>query len=185
MSEKDSKIEALRQYNEELNNLTKESLQTALISLLADKPYEKISVTDICKKAGVSRMSYYRNFESKDEILQKLADEYFNKIKVGLLEREEKGCHYEWYLDFFREVKEDPERMKLLLKADSIIHFMGGVDSILVKIKDADTPEGHYRLLAKEGGFYTIVSNWVYDGMKESPEEMAELCLKILVPITR
>ena len=31
--------------------------------------YDDISITDITKRAGVSRMSYYRNYNSKDEIL--------------------------------------------------------------------------------------------------------------------
>lgn len=36
--------------------------------LLADKLYSSITVTDIVKRAGVSRMSYYRYFKTRDEL---------------------------------------------------------------------------------------------------------------------
>ncbi len=41
----------------------------ALVKLMEDKPYQEITITDITKKAGVSRMAYYRNFSEKDDIL--------------------------------------------------------------------------------------------------------------------
>ena len=43
----------------------------ALLSLLEKKEYKDISITEICKKAGVTRMSFYRNFESREDILFK------------------------------------------------------------------------------------------------------------------
>ncbi|NMM63603.1 TetR/AcrR family transcriptional regulator [Clostridium sp. P21] len=53
--------------NEDLNNLTKESISLAYYKLLLQK--EDISIKKICEKAGVSRNAYYRNFESVDEII--------------------------------------------------------------------------------------------------------------------
>lgn len=53
--------------NEEINNLTKESISLAYCELLLQK--DEISIKKICEKAGVSRNAYYRNFESLDEII--------------------------------------------------------------------------------------------------------------------
>ncbi|HIS07210.1 MAG TPA: TetR/AcrR family transcriptional regulator, partial [Candidatus Choladocola avistercoris] len=50
--------------------MTKECLYTALLLLMEKKPYEDITITEIAKKAGVSRMSYYRLYKSKDDILE-------------------------------------------------------------------------------------------------------------------
>ena len=41
----------------------------ALILLLNEKPYGKISVSDITKKAGIARQTFYRNYNSKDDIV--------------------------------------------------------------------------------------------------------------------
>lgn len=53
--------------NEEINNLTKESIALAYYQLLMQK--ETVSIKKICEKAGVSRNAYYRNFESLEEII--------------------------------------------------------------------------------------------------------------------
>lgn len=53
--------------NEEINNLTKESIAIATAELVMSS--SPCSVTEICKKAGVSRNAYYRNFDSVDDVI--------------------------------------------------------------------------------------------------------------------
>ena len=52
----------------EKENLTQKYIYTAFLQLLEKKHYDAISVCEICTKAGVSRMSFYRNFESKEDL---------------------------------------------------------------------------------------------------------------------
>lgn len=44
-------------------------LITALIDLMQEMPYDKISVITICKKADLSRQTFYNLFNSKDDLL--------------------------------------------------------------------------------------------------------------------
>ena len=41
----------------------------ALILLLDEKPYDKISISDITRKAGIARQTFYRNYGDKDDIV--------------------------------------------------------------------------------------------------------------------
>ena len=54
-----------------LNFVIKESLTEALFILMRNKPFEEITITEISKLAGVSRISFYRNFDSKEDVLVK------------------------------------------------------------------------------------------------------------------
>lgn len=47
------------------NIVVKESITQALLILMENKDFEKITITDIVNKAGVVRMSFYRNYTSK------------------------------------------------------------------------------------------------------------------------
>lgn len=59
----------------------------ALIALMKEKSYNKISITDITERAGVSRMAYYRNYKEKDDILlNRFRDELILSEK-GLLNK--------------------------------------------------------------------------------------------------
>ena len=61
------KKEILRMNNKESNQLTRECLQLALIHLMAEQPYEKITVSEIVRRAGVSRTAFYRNYTDKED----------------------------------------------------------------------------------------------------------------------
>jgi AcrR family transcriptional regulator len=41
----------------------------ALMILMDEKPYEKITVSDITEKAGIARQTFYRNYNDKDDVV--------------------------------------------------------------------------------------------------------------------
>ena len=49
---------------------TKMRIVSALDELVGEKDYEKIHVSEICERAGVSRSTFYHHFEDKNAILQ-------------------------------------------------------------------------------------------------------------------
>ena len=51
------------------HELVIESMTEALMQLMRIKPLSEISISELCEKAGVSRLSFYRNFTSMDDIL--------------------------------------------------------------------------------------------------------------------
>lgn len=63
------------------SQLSKECLYTALLQLMETTPYDQISITDITARAGVSRMAYYRNYESKDDILLQRMEELLSDFQ--------------------------------------------------------------------------------------------------------
>ncbi len=66
------KLTVLRMSNKESNQITRNCIETALILLMDEKEYEEITISELTRKAGVSRTAYYRNYESKDDILNTL-----------------------------------------------------------------------------------------------------------------
>lgn len=68
-------------------NEKKEKLMQAAVKLILDKGFEKTSVSQIVKEAGVAQGTFYLYFESKNEIVpniaEKLIDELLNKLKFN------------------------------------------------------------------------------------------------------
>lgn len=52
-------------------------ITAALFELLDTQPFADISITAICEKAGVARKTFYRNFDTKLSIVEKLVDRVF------------------------------------------------------------------------------------------------------------
>ena len=57
------------EYNENSHKLTVEAIENALFILMKDNDYADISVTDIIRKAGISRAAFYNNYKNKDDII--------------------------------------------------------------------------------------------------------------------
>jgi TetR/AcrR family fatty acid metabolism transcriptional regulator len=67
---------------------TKNRIYTAAIDLMDRKGFEKITIADISKKAGVSVGAFYHYFKSKNDILAEIffkADEYFSSEVLPVL----------------------------------------------------------------------------------------------------
>ena len=65
------------------NKFIKECILKSLVSLMKEKEFKDITITEITKKAGVSRMTYYRNYNFKEDIL--------NDYMTTLIEQTIKG----------------------------------------------------------------------------------------------
>ena len=57
-----------RPYNRQVER-TRLWIFEALMLLLDEKPYNKIAVSDITKKAGIARQTFYRNYSDKDDVV--------------------------------------------------------------------------------------------------------------------
>ena len=157
--------------NEARNAYVIEHITDALLKLLKDKPVGDISISELCDLAGIGRASFYRNFESKEDILRS----YINKIfkewtdesyqKENLPLNELLGlmfAHFEKHRDFYTLLN---ERNLVFLLKDAIIELRG------------PKPE-HSRLEAYAKAYiaYTLygwIEVWFQRGMKESAEEIA------------
>lgn len=93
------------------NILVKECIISALLQLIKEKPLSSISISELCSKAGVSRMTFYRNYTSKEEIISKHLEEIFNKYKEDNFEKFQSGMfcdlkhitHYFEYVYLYRD----------------------------------------------------------------------------------
>ena len=75
------------------NARVKKEITESLFALLEKKNFSEITVTDIIRGAGVARASYYRNFESKESIIE----EYMNSIREEIM----RDVHYADDIDIY------------------------------------------------------------------------------------
>lgn len=59
---------------------TKRDLRMALIYLLKDLPFEKVTIGDVCDKAMVNRMTFYKHFKDKYDLLEQTIDHLMLQI---------------------------------------------------------------------------------------------------------
>ncbi|MGT2715803.1 TetR/AcrR family transcriptional regulator [Streptococcus respiraculi] len=108
-------LKNLTQSNKEINQLTRESIETALLFLLEKKDMRQISISELVRKAGVSRNAFYRNYKSKEEILE-LAYERTSQHLMDKWQQIQKKVHEDGiqqsFSDFIQQQKDKVEDTK-------------------------------------------------------------------------
>ena len=57
------------------NQILRESITEALLILMENLSISDITISALTRKAGVSRVSFYRNYKSKEEVLVSMLEE--------------------------------------------------------------------------------------------------------------
>lgn len=174
-----AKRDVLRMSNEESNKITKECLQTALIYLMNEKPFEKITITELAARSGVSRSAFYRNYACKEDIITEICNHVLSALSESLNSIRNKDDFYAWLCHSFQKVKDNAGTFRLLLQADFPDKYLMNSALSLENVLPSHSPEEHYRILALQGAFDTILVNWFQDGMKESVPFMAKFCVSL------
>jgi len=181
MEEKDNELkrrEILRMSNEESHKLTLECIRSALVYLMSTKPYEKITITEIIERSGVSRAAFYRNYAGKDEVLQDEMAELTQKLNVALsnslLEKDAKA----WLRHFFDEVKLHRKEMEILFKANLDVKQI--FNEITIEKKKSD-PMIRYKIWVFLSSLWSVVGLWIEEGFQKTPEELADFVSEIIV----
>ncbi len=159
--------------NEGRNAYVVRHITDALLKLLQQKPINDISISELCDCAQVGRASFYRNFESREDILKEYINQMFQSWIEDHERRGEKSlneliysifAHFEKHSDFYR-----------LLQKRKLVYLL---KDIIMDICGPRPEHSNTEAYAKAFVAYTLygwIEVWFQRGMQESPEEMANL----------
>lgn len=143
----------------------------AFLLLLKNNDYRDISVTAICKKAGVTRMSFYRNFESKEDILYKKVQNITDRfLETSTISYKDDTIH-DYFVKLFTHMKEQKEICTVLYKAGLIHIIKNEFDKVFLKTYRHEY--SGYKSAFLAGGIYNVFLFWFTADCKESPEDLA------------
>jgi len=168
------------------NHIAKESIFTSLMILMEQKNFKEITITEMAKKAGVSRMAFYRNYNVMEDIiscyLDELFQEYTNQIlDLGEINTYESIC---LYFSYFRKHEKlmtnliNSNLTNLLL--ERCIKLFNTLCKESVCQKSFSPINKSYVIEFIAGGLYRLLIEWAKSGMKESDEDMAILVCNIV-----
>ena len=166
----------------EQSEFSKQCLTDALFLLLEHKSFQAITIKELTEKAGVSRLTFYRNFHAKEDILtryyrinfsqylKKLDETGVSSIKGALV-----SCFQYW--------KNAENHIRLILD-NHLEYFLyepfeDFLSILLQKYHvGAHLKENQIQFLI--GGLYFSMIHWVSDDANLSAEDMADSILDIL-----
>ena len=152
----------------------------AIKDLIKMTSLDKITVTDIVIRSGMTRQTFYRHFKDKYD----LVNWYFDKILQESFEHMGEGrTVYEGLVNKFHYIQEERLFFKAAFKNDAQnnlrdhdFHLILAFYTERIEGKTGKKMPEHLRFLLEmycQGSIYMTVQ-WVLGKIKGSPEEMAE-----------
>lgn len=151
---------------------SKKVISEALIALLQEKEYHKITIQEITDKAGVSRMTYYRNFANKDEIvmyyLTRITDDFVERSGISLKNMQLR----EYMVILFKHLMEYKTLSLILLRVGFYDYLRQIFDRYYLQL--ADNEEEKYQYYMLSGAVSNLYYHYLLGNRRETPEELAD-----------
>lgn len=157
----------------------KECLSDALIQLMREKDFEKISIKEIADTAGVGRATWFRNYTSKNEALtfkfvqvwKRWADEHAIAVRDRFDLANAKN-----FFQFNYEIK---HILEIVYTSNMQSAIYDAFYQVMMPQYGANAKEC-YQARFYSYGLFGLLVEWIKRGFKESVEEMVIFFYQII-----
>lgn len=153
---------------------TKDFITTAMLQLLSKEKLSTLTVSQVCKRAGVSRMAFYRNFDGLEQILYEYHQPKIAAIFDMLRQNPEESVKFDSQLKFFNTFGD-----VLLLSTER------GFEPIIMRIFTEEMEKFYaadgdeYWTAFMSAAVYAIWRKWLLDGQQKPLEEIIGFLKKL------
>lgn len=175
--------------NDKRSIQTSKFIYNALSSLLEEKKYEDIKITEVIERSQVSRATFYRNYDSLDDILRYELDQKFIKLSEYLYANYKSNKNTNkvhplsllkpflrfWYLDSLIL-----EQLLATNKKEIIIDNILRTTKNLLEKSNIEYKENifyDYMLNIRSNIIFSVLETWVLNDKNLSPDELYKLTI--------
>lgn len=147
-----------------------------LIKLMQFHTFEEITISELCKHAQVPRKSFYRYFDSKDDLLTAAFDSIqhaYNRYTVS--RRHPQATIREDLELFFSFWKTYSSFLQATRNSKMSSLFVESEVNRVFNERKGDRLTACFAIT----GLYRVLLEWAYQGFQESPKEMARRTEKL------
>lgn len=164
------------------NSLAKECIVTALVELMKVKDYSAITITDIANKSGMSRMTYYRNYKSKDDIIIQYVNDIAASVHELIAGSGVSNDNFAYFKILFENlgVLSDIAIVAYNAHMGDLILDAINENMLLTFPPSNDDNDKLFKRYYYAGAVYNVLIEWLRRGKKESVEHMATLMCEMM-----
>ncbi len=160
---------------------TRKCIAESIVDLMKKKPYEKITVSEVVRRAGVARMTFYNYYHTTYDALR----DYLEIIIGEYLEESKKHpeiggnrsySHILFSLKFYEQYEDF-----LCTMAQHHLHsiLLDGINGFMLKHSRVRTDHSVYEMYCYSGGLLNVFLTWIQGGKSETAEEIADIIYKL------
>lgn len=164
---------------------TREWTYEALVRLHKLHDFKDINISEIIKKAGISRATFYRNFHSKEDIIKRKVETFFTDFYIDVFDyykKEQPEDELFLIQSFFGKINNEIDLMNLIIASnqerimiDGILTMLNMHTEMFYFIVKTDKITEQYTMEIVASSAWSLLSRWHKLGRKETPEQLAKM----------
>lgn len=174
------------------NLRARKAITDAFFELLVQKKFSDITISDIVRKSGVARTTYYHNYYYKEDIIEDFMNLTHQQLMAAFkIDKQPlKEQEIRKNLDPKRLVSSFERSFQLFLmnKSYLLLIYNNGFSKLIQNMVNQYAQEifqklnisNDYQIYFIAGAFANVQLAWLEKGARESPHEMAEILVTLL-----
>ena len=159
----------------------------AMMALLREKPYSQVTISELCKAAGISRQTFYTLFTSRENVMVfTLRARYCDGPEISVPTHTAGGGDLlQWLCRGYSEYMLRNQALIKLLVDNHIDHllydsFFEAMDSCECFLREADPCTRSYAASFYAGGFACVARRYAEEGCMSSARQLEALLMTLL-----
>lgn len=167
------------------DNATRRDITIAYLDLLCEKNADAVTISDVTRRAGVSRPTFYRYFSGTVDILHHLAALMFDGMRKAGREGDVRGLTLEQFIrGLFQYMEQNRDVLLAVARAEGLAVFFACFRTELQRRVIAFELD-HSMSIAEErsafvlGGALSLLHFWIARGMDEPADDIASRAITL------
>lgn len=161
-------------------------IEQSFLELLPEKPMSRITVTELCEKAQINRATFYKHYMDIPDLLETIEEDLFQKIRTFF---DGNDLELKSFLVNMMHYTRDNQARFLALGGNHgdpnlmtktfMVCYESAYPIMAKNLISMEEKEKQmlYQFLSHGAG--AVLTWWIKDGLRESPEYMAQIILNL------
>lgn len=167
---------------------TKMFLREALLTLMKEKPVDRITPTELCRTAGINRNTFYSHYYTVRELLESIEKDLEEQIMKSLSEKMPNGTVFEILNEICEIMLQQKDLCVILLSDNGDSAFLEKAIAIGKNIALSKWHKAGMKLSDETAdivlgfmvaGSLSVMKRWAQSDMRQSPRQIAEMIERI------
>lgn len=167
--------------NNRRTTMTRRLLRTALLELLQEKPFDRISIREICDRADLNRTTFYLHYQDQAALLEDVEREVKGRIieyMKNVVAGEDSAMRIAAFLDY---IQDNAALFKALLCNNASESFREAfLRYVLLNVQEklpgfSENERNKYLYSFMMAGCVSVIVSWIEAGFDLNSQQMARL----------
>lgn len=175
-----------RQCTSEKTAQQQRDFERNMLEMLRSSFYDDISISDLCRRTGLSRKIFYRLYDSKSDVIYAMIDHAILDSKSYIPDESVGSGGVHSFLGYWREQKTlldvlRDNQISALLQQQVVIHILKEDPEIIRSFGAEDLSRRRDMIVFYISGLFSLVLDWHDRGFDRSIDELSGIIMELLM----